>query len=160
MDSIPSLSPSTTSSLFASIKTITSCVGGRVPSQRNWPLLSRSCSRVSFHAVPVQAVEFPLPHQRQHPVYIVFNVRLPHPRPNRLHPIPQLQCDPFSPKFRPQSPHYTSRGGFLLSRLPQSGFPVFVQESVLICEVWNLQQTQDSLLAHLGIIADSNSDED
>jgi hypothetical protein len=155
MSSTPSLRPSTTSSLLASTKTTTSCVGGRAPPRRNLQPASVSRSRVSFHAFPVQAVESRQRHRRQHPFHTVVNVRLSDPGPNRLHPITQLEGyslrgSPLCPQLSPQGSHHLNHSSFLLRRIPPPGFPVFVHDSILVSKVWNLQQTQDDSLLKVG----------
>ena len=72
--------------------------------------------------------------------HTVVNVRLSHPRPNRLHPVPQLQChtlsgSTISPQLSPQGPHHPNRGSFLLSRIPPPMFAVFVHDSILVSKV-------------------------
>lgn len=72
--------------------------------------------------------------------HTVVNVRLSHPRPNRLHPIAKLQCDPLSgssisPQLSPQGPHHPNRSSLLLRRIPPPMFAVFVHDSILVSKV-------------------------
>lgn len=148
MSQTPSLRPSTMSSLFGATKATTSCAGGLAPPRRDSPLSSGFHPRVSFCAAPVQAVEPPQWHQRQHPVLRRRQCPLASltSEPTRPRPKSQgdpLRCSPIRSEFRAQGSHHPNRNSSLLSRIPPTGFPVFVHDSIVVSEVKNLGQTRD-----------------
>lgn len=148
MISTSTFRPSTTSSLFASTNTIRSCVGGRVAPRRNLPPLHELARAFPFEQFLLESANLSRGIRRKARFHLVLDIGLPHSRAHRFNPTARLRryplrCPPISVQLRPQGPHHPNRSPFLCSRVPPTGFPAFVHDSILVSEVWNSQQTQD-----------------